>query len=414
MRFLYQIFIQLLSIGAGISSLWNAKTRRFLKGRRGWKKDLETRLKKANDAQQGSWAWVHCASLGEFEQARPLLEKLRLSNKVLVSFFSPSGYEVRKDFDGADLICYLPLDTRSNARRFVELISPASVYFVKYDFWLNYLDIVKRRNIPSFLVSAHFRPEQFSGIYGWYLTQVLRLFRKIFVQDGSSVELLKSRGLVYTEQAGDLRYDRVLQSISSPKKFQVVEHFKEGSKLLIAGSSWEKDEQLIVQAMQDFPDYKMIIAPHDVSAGNVKRASSLFENSLLYSEISREPVSTALPKLKNARTLIIDNIGMLSSLYRYGEVAYIGGGFGTGLHNILEAVAFGLPVIFGPVHDKFPEAAELISKGGAFSVADSDGFKNAFRLIVSDPSLYQMASMVCRNYVRDRAGATNKILSLVA
>lgn len=407
MAFLYQIGVRFYYLGIIIASLFNRKARLWLRGRKtvfselsGWKK------------AGGKSCWFHCASLGEFEQARPLIEKVKSSGmNVLITFFSPSGYEVRKNFEGADLVCYLPLDTRANAKRFLDLARPAAVFFVKYDLWRNFLSEIHARGIPLYLVSANFREEQFKGSYGAYLRTALNFFSKIFVQNEASKKILSEHTINHVTVSGDLRFDRVSQVAASAKKIQLIEQFKGNYKLLICGSTWKQDEEIIAGFRS--PDFKLIIAPHEISETHINSIVQLFTGTVVlkFSEISQEGVSSALPKLSDARVLIIDNIGMLSSLYQYASIAYIGGGFGAGIHNILEATAFGAPVIFGPNHHKFPEAAELIANGGAFSISGREEFQKVMNLLLPDEMILQMASMVCKKFVQERRGATEKILA---
>ena len=404
MIFFYQIGIRFYYFGILIASLFNRKAALWLSGR----KDVFKQLAVFNAPA----VWFHCASLGEFEQAKPLIEKLKASgNKIVITFFSPSGYEIRKNYEGADLVCYLPLDTKSNAKQFLDFIKPSQVFFVKYDFWYNFLNEVHERNIPVYLVSANFREEQFKGFYGGYLKRVLNFFNKIFVQNESSQTILSANGINNVILTGDLRFDRVSQTASNPKKISIVETFKGQAKVFVAGSSWEKDEQIVSSFSFQGSGYKLIITPHEINDFHIQKIISLFPDSLRYSEISKESVSSALPKLQEAKVLIIDNIGMLSNLYQYADIAYIGGGFGSGIHNILEASAFGVPVIFGPNHHKFPEANELAEQGGAFIISDDESFKKAVNFLLSDERIRMMASMVCKNFVQARKGAAEKILS---
>jgi len=396
-----------------MASLFNRKAKLFFTGRKSiFEKIADCRLPTA-DCQL---VWFHCSSLGEFEQARPLIEQLKIKNgklKILITFFSPSGYEIRKNYEGADFIFYLPIDTKSNAKKFLDIVNPSQVFFVKYDFWYNYLFELNVRKIPTYLVSANFRVEQFHGFYGKYLRKVLPFFNRIFVQNEPSKKLLVEQNIANVMVSGDLRYDRVSQIVSSLKKIQSVEHFKGGSKLLVCGSTWEKDEEIISRIQNPESRIKLIIAPHEINEIHIQSTIQQFNNSavLRYSGISKEPVSTALDKLQHAKVLIIDNIGMLSSLYQYADIAYIGGGFGSGIHNILEAVAFGVPVIFGPNHHKFPEAEEIIEQGGAFSIFNQEDFEKAMRLLLSDEKILKMASMICKNFVQQRRGVVEKILS---
>ena len=414
MIFFYQIFIRLFAFSVRVASLFNPKVKLFVSGR----KNI---FKKLSELRTSGFEliWFHCSSLGEFEQARPLMERLKTKNsglKILITFFSPSGYEIRKNYEGADFIFYLPVDTKSNAKKFLDILKPSQVFFVKYDFWYNYLNELNKRKTPTYLVSANFRQEQFKGFYGKYLKTVLKFFSHIFVQNESSQKLLSEQNISNVTVSGDLRYDRVFQTVATVKKNQIAEMFKGESKAIVCGSTWSDDEVILSNLKshtESFPDsnLKWIIAPHEINESHIRKVVSLFPDSLRYSEISKEPVSTALGKLQNANVLIIDNIGMLSSLYQYADIAYIGGGFGAGIHNILEAVAFGAPVIFGPNHHKFPEAGEIITQGGGFSISNAEDFQKAMHLFLSDDKILKMASMVCKNFVQMRRGVVEKILN---
>lgn len=414
MTFFYQIFIQLFNFSVQFASLFNRKAGRFVQGRKDLFKELLAKLSKL-PTPDSQLIWLHCSSLGEFEQAMPLIEKYKAQSpkyKVLITFFSPSGYEVRKNYEGADFVFYLPADTGSNARRFLDIVNPSLVFFVKYDFWYNYLNELQKRKIPTYLVSANFRDDQFKGIYGSYLRKVLPFFTRIFVQTDASEKILAGQKITSVTVSGDLRYDKVAESALKPKKVSTVEHFKGTDRILIGGSTWGRDEEII--AGYKLPkEYKLILAPHDISDAHLMQIISLFPHALRYSQISKEPVSTALNKLQAAKVLVIDNIGMLSNLYQYADIAFIGGGFGAGIHNILEAVAFGVPVIFGPNHRKFPEAAEIVEQGGGFNIANADDFQKTMELLLSDAMVLKMASMTCRNFVQAKKGATVRILGLV-
>lgn len=414
MIFLYQIFIHLFTFFTHAASLFNRKAKLFVGGRKNIFDELKRQLSEP-PTPNSQLMWFHCSSLGEFEQARPLIEKFKVDKlkfKILITFFSPSGYEARKNYIGADFIFYLPMDTKSNAKRFLDIVMPSQVFFVKYDFWHNYLNELNKRKIPTYLVSANFRDEQFKGFYGKYLRKVMPFFHHIFVQNESSQKLLSANGISNVTVSGDLRYDKVSQTVLNPKKISMVEQFKGNGKILIGGSTWEKDEQIISDFGFKISDLKLIIAPHEINESHIQSTIQQFNHStiLRFSEISKEPVSTALGKLKEAKILIIDNIGMLSSLYQYADMAYIGGGFGSGIHNILEALAFGVPVIFGPNHYKFPEAKEIIEQGGGFSISNQEDFRKAMNLLLSDEKILKMASMVCKNFVSKRKGAVEKIV----
>ncbi len=415
MIFFYQILIRLFSFSVGVASLFNKKAKLFVGGR----KNIFIKLKNALSelrTPDSQLIWFHCSSLGEFEQARPLIEGIR--NKVsgiriLITFFSPSGYEVRKKQEDADLVFYLPVDTASNVKKFLDIVKPSQAFFVKYDFWYNYLNQLHKRKIPSYLVSANFREEQFNGFYGAYLEKVLPFFNFIFVQNESSSKLLAGKNIHNVIVSGDLRYDRVSQSAINFKKIPLVELFKGESKLIIGGSTWPEEEAILAGSDLQRRGIKIIIAPHQVDDDHIKKIISLFPDALRYSVISKEPVSSALGKLQSAKVLIIDNIGMLSNLYRYADVAFVGGGFGAGLHNILEAIAFGVPALFGPNNSKFPEAGELITAGGAFEIAEAESFNKTTGFLFSDELILKMASMTCKNFIGQKRGAVERILEKI-
>lgn len=398
--------------------MFNRKAKRWLNGRKNLFQHINEKISRI-ETSNAQVIWFHCASLGEFEQVRPLIERFRVHNsklKIIVTFFSPSGYEIRKDFDGAHLVCYLPLDTKANAERFLNLINPSQVFFVKYDFWYNFLCEVHKRKIPLHLVSANFREKQFAGLYGYYLKRTLKFFSKIFVQNESSQKILALHGITNVIVSGDLRFDRVSQVAASAKKIPIIEHFKEGKKLLVCGSVWPKDESLLFSSTiqsYDYPVQKIIIAPHEISESHLQALTHLLSHFKLlrFSEVSKDPISIVVEKLKQTNVLIIDHIGMLSSLYQYADVAYVGGGLGAGIHNILEPVAFGTPVMFGPNHQKFPEAAELIAQGGGFCISNSDTLIRTMKLLLSDDKILKMASMVCKKFVFERKGASERIFS---
>lgn len=354
--------------------------------------------------------WIHCASLGEFEQGRPLIEKIKKENpneKILLTFFSPSGYEIRKDYEFADYVFYLPLDTRTNALAFLEIIQPKLVIFVKYEFWLNFLNIIADQKIPLYLISATFRPNQiFFKPYGKQFLKVLSRFSHIFVQNGNSKDLLSRNKITQVTVAGDTRIDRVYQISQHVKPIPKIAKFCQNKKIFIAGSSWEKDEIIIARFIkeEDIEDWKFIFAPHDISKNNVKRLASYFEDAILYSNIEN-----ANP---NSNVLIIDNIGLLSSIYQYGTIAYIGGGFGAGIHNTLEPITFGLPVIFGPNYRKFDEARELVQNKGGFSISNYDEFYTIMISLKQDQSR-STASKKALDYILKNVGATDLIYSKI-
>jgi len=347
------------------------------------------------------------------------MEKLKLQQpnvKILLTFFSPSGYEIRKNYTGADYIFYLPMDTASNAKKFIEIVKPQKVFFVKYEFWFNYLSELKNRNIPTYLVSGIFREDHhfFKSTGAWFRKQ-LSAFTHFFLQDDKSIELLNSIGYTNSTLCGDTRFDRVFEVSKNVKQIDLVKQFVGNNKVLILGSSWREDEK-IVQSLK-LESLKLIIAPHEIDEKHLSSIEAEFIPLLSEGLLRREGAGVCLRyslanenNIKEAQVLIIDNIGMLSSLYQYGTIAFIGGGFGKGIHNILEAATFGLPVIFGPNFHKFAEAKELIKLGGAFSVMDVSEYEKTMDLL-SDEQVLKTASQISRMYVQGRIGATEKILS---
>ncbi len=392
-------------------------------GRKNIFERLKTEISNSNNSELRTpnfqLIWFHCASLGEFEQGRPLMEKLKLQQpnvKILLTFFSPSGYEIRKNYTGADYIFYLPMDTASNAKKFIEIVKPQKVFFVKYEFWFNYLSELKNRNIPTYLVSGIFREDHhfFKSTGAWFRKQ-LSAFTHFFLQDDKSIELLNSIGYTNSTLCGDTRFDRVFEVSKNVKQIDLVKQFVGNNKVLILGSSWREDEK-IVQSLK-LESLKLIIAPHEIDEKHLSSIEAEFIPLLSEGLLRREGAGVCLRyslanenNIKEAQVLIIDNIGMLSSLYQYGTIAFIGGGFGKGIHNILEAATFGLPVIFGPNFHKFAEAKELIKLGGAFSVMDVSEYEKTMDLL-SDEQVLKTASQISRMYVQGRIGATEKILS---
>lgn len=418
MRLIYTIFIYIYLLAIRLASLFNHKAGLWVSGRKNVFDELRSAFPhSSSEIKNGSsdMIWVHCASLGEFEQGRPLIEKIRdqvPGIKILLTFFSPSGYEIRKNYIGADLVLYLPADTPSNARKFIEIINPKAVFFIKYEFWFNYLNELKKNKIPTYLVSGIFREDHyFFKFYGSWFRKQLNCFTYFFVQDEYSKELLNSIDLNNVVVSGDTRFDRVLEVNRNARTLPLIALFQQNSSVMIAGSTWPEDEKLISDWVR-FSDlktlnFKLIIAPHEIDDAHIKYLIHTFTgvSILKFSDANEQNV-------KNADVLIIDNIGMLSSIYQYGTIAFIGGGFGKGIHNILEPAAFGLPVIFGPKFEKFAEAKELIKAGGAFSVSDRNGLDRIFSLLQNEEVL-KTASHISKYYVENRAGATDRILSSI-
>lgn len=408
---LYDAGIALYVAGLRLAATFHPKARKWVLGRAGWEDKLQQQI--AEKFRPGkARLWMHCASLGEFEQGRPVLEAWRKEqpdSNILLTFFSPSGYDIRKDYPGADIVTYLPADTPRAARRFVELVQPDLVIFVKYEFWLRILQALFLRNIPVLLISATFRPGQiFFKWYGGLWKKVLSGFQHIFVQDAASLELLQQHGIQGCTIAGDTRVDRVLSIAEEGREIETIKHFTAGHRVFIAGSTWPPDEELLAVLLREnlLPGWKFIIAPHQISESNLRRLESLLPSETVRFSIIN-PEHTA-----QAAVLLIDNIGMLNALYRYGDLAYIGGGFGTGIHNTLEPMAFGLPVIFGPKYKKFREAVEMVNHGGAVSVSDADSFRKAIAHFAVE-NHRQQARETALQYLHEQAGATGKILGWV-
>ena len=355
--------------------------------------------------------WFHAASLGEFEQGRPLIEELRRTHpqyKVLLTFFSPSGYEVRKNYEGADIVCYLPLDTPLNARRFLRLVHPVMAFFIKYEFWYNYLHILKHRGVPTYSVSSIFRPDQiFFRWYGKSYGKVLACFSHFFVQNEQSRSLLATIGLRNVTVAGDTRFDRVLQIQKACKHLPLIENFVQGKHLFVAGSSWAPDEDIFVPFFNSRSDWKMVIAPHVVSEDHLQQLEQLVEGrTVRYSKATPETVG-------EADCLLIDCYGLLSSVYHYADITYVGGGFGVGIHNVLEAAVWGVPVIFGPNNQRFQEAQDLMVAGGGFEVDCKAHFEALMDEMIESPWRVQAAGEKSTEYVKSKVGATNKVLERV-
>ncbi len=408
-KLIYQTAIRLYGFLIWVAAGFNPKARLWVVGRRDW----HTRLAAQLVGNTAPVIWLHAASLGEFEQARPVLATLRQHHPdhlLLVTFFSPSGYEVRKTYAGADVIAYLPLDTPANARRFVALVQPQLALFVKYEFWANYLVELKNQNVPTVLFSAVFRSSQlFFRWYGGFQRNLLRCFSHILVQNEESVLLLKSVGYGAVTLAGDTRFDRVADTAASAQAFPIVQHVCANAPTLIAGSVWPDDMAVLIPFLNQFAGpLRVVIAPHEINAEQIERwRGQLMQPSLLYSELANQQVDY------QAKYVFIDNVGMLASLYQYGQFAFVGGGFKRGgLHNILEPATFGLPVFFGPLTDKFPEASALITEGGAFAVADVNAFQTVFEQLYHNPSERARAGAVSLGYVQRNIGATATVVNV--
>ena len=434
-----------------IGSLFNKKIKKMWRGER----EAVDLLKEKVDPT-AKYVWFHAASLGEFEQGRPLIEQLRATHpeyKILLTFFSPSGYEVRKNYEGADIVCYLPLDTIRNARRFLRAVHPVMAFFIKYEFWYNYLHILRHRGVPVYSVSSIFRPGQvFFKWYGRNYAKVLHCITHFFVQNEVSLQLLKGIGIDEATVVGDTRFDRVLQIKEQAKELPIVEAFKgingkgdackddlsedacnddlsedackgdlsedackddlsengcKGCKVFVAGSSWQPDEDIFIRFFNDHPDWKLIIAPHVIGEDHLAYIlDKLQMKAVRYTQATEQSAA-------EARCLIIDCFGLLSTIYRYGEIAYVGGGFGVGIHNVPEAAVWGVPVLFGPNNKRFQEAQDLLACKGSFEVTDYDSFNTIISRLISDDKFRHQCGEASANYVKSRSGATDIIMKSV-
>lgn len=404
MKIFYDLGLLIYQFGVWVASFWNEKASKFKEGRHGLFELLEEKVEK-----DGKYVWVHAASLGEFEQGRPIIEKIRRINpdyKIILTFFSPSGYEVRKNYDGADIVCYMPLDTSWNAKRFLDIVNPSCAIFVKYEFWMNYISGLKKRNVPTYIVSAIFRPEQvfFKWYGGWY-RNILHCFNHLFVQNQKSLDLLASIGVHNATLTGDTRFDRVADIAAQSKNLPIVTAFKGDAKVIVAGSSWPKDEDIICAYFNEHPEVKMILAPHEIHQAHLDSIVSKLKRPYLFFKDADEESAA------KADCLIINCFGLLSSIYKYGEVAYIGGGFGVGIHNTLEAAVYGMPVLFGPNYTRFQEAVDMVERGAAFSITNAEEYYSLMSDLLKDGSeSLQNASERAAAYVSEKCGATDKIV----
>lgn len=404
---LYNLGIVLYDIAVHLAAPFSRKPRRMMKGH--W---IAYELLRQQIEEGEQYIWFHAASLGEFEQGRPLIERIRAQYpryKILLTFFSPSGYEVRKHYRGADIVCYLPFDKPRNVRKFLDIVKPCMAFFIKYEFWKNYLDELYRRNIPVYSVSSIFRRDQiFFKWYGGTYRNVLKDFTHLFVQNEASKRYLAKLGVNRVTVVGDTRFDRVLQVRQEAKELPLVEKFKGTNRFtLVAGSSWEPDEDLFLEYFNTHPEMKLIIAPHVINENHlVTIIDKLKRPYVCYTRADEQNV------LK-ADCLIIDCFGLLSSIYRYGELAYIGGGFGAGIHNTLEAAVYGIPVIFGPKFQKFMEAVELIESKGAYSIGEYKQLEGLLERFRDDGEFLRGTGANASDYVARRSGATQKIMSMI-
>ena len=405
---MYELIISLYTLGVGVASLFNPKARKMWKGGREAFRVLRDKVDSSS-----RYVWFHAASLGEFEQGRPIMERLRAEHpeyKILLTFFSPSGYEVRKNYEGADIVCYLPLDTYFGARRFLSLVHPEVAFFIKYEFWWNYLHILKRRGVPVYSVSSIFREGQvFFRWYGRTYSNVLKCFTRFFVQNDESRRLLATLGITDVDVTGDTRFDRVLQVKQQARQLPIVDAFRQGYKVFVAGSSWPPDEDIFINYFNEHRDWKLIIAPHVIGNDHIRQiVGKLRRKAVRYTEATEDSA-------READCLIIDCFGLLSSIYGYGDVAYVGGGFGVGIHNVLEAAVWGMPVIFGPNNKRFQEAQDLLVSGGGVEIDSYSQFEAVMNTYVADAdaSAIEADGKKAAGYVAAKAGATDVILKAV-
>jgi 3-deoxy-D-manno-octulosonic-acid transferase len=404
---LYNLGIRVYHLAILVASLFNKKARLWIHGRKRIFEQISTKIDPAS-----SVIWFHCSSLGEFEQGRPVMEKIHdifPGRKILLTFFSPSGYEIRKNYSGADYIFYLPLDTRRNALKFLSLVKPETVFFIKYEYWFHFLSHLQKMNVKIYLISGIFRPGQvFFKWYGKWFREILRSFHHLFVQDNESAGLLKSIGFENVTICRDTRFDRVYSIAQKAIEFPLIRSFTNGKMTLIAGSTWPPDETIIVRFINENKlPVKYIIAPHEIHEhGITQLQESILRKTVRYTSLDES-------EIKEADVLIIDTIGILSSVYQYGSMAYIGGGFGKGIHNILEAATFGLPIIFGPNFQKFHEANDLIKLNGAFSIKNLGDFNRIINTFIANHQAFKTAGENSREYVRSNLGATDIITKFV-
>ena len=410
---MYSLAIHFYAFIIALISPFHKKARIMRLGQ--WKTNSILREKIDRNAK---YIWFHASSLGEFEQGRPMMEKIKAEHpeyKILLTFFSPSGYEVRKNYNGADVICYLPFDTPYRVKKFLNLANPSIAVFIKYEFWGNYLQELKHRNIPVYIISSIFRRDQlFFQWFGYPYRKMLYCFTHLFVQDDRSAALLKEFGITNVTVTGDTRFDRVLDVRNQARELSPVEHFvceggKEKRLTLVAGSSWLQDEEILIPYFNEHPEMKLIIAPHEIHREHLMYIESLLKRpSVRLSDVFHDQ---SLAEGKDC--LIVDSFGLLSSIYRYGTIAYIGGGFGAGIHNTLEAAVYGIPVLFGPKYHKFKEAKDLIKVGGGFSVSDKQSFCEKMDELLTYHEVLEAAGESAGQFVNGNAGATDKILRII-
>lgn len=407
---LYSLIIHLYALVVELIAPFHKKARLMRLGQ--WKTNS---ILRNNIDPKAKYIWFHASSLGEFEQGRPVIEKIKAQHpeyKILLTFFSPSGYEVRKNYEGADVVCYLPFDTPYRVKKFLNLANPAIAVFIKYEFWANYLKELKRREIPIYIISAIFRPQQV--FFKWYAgsyRNVLHCFTHLFVQDDASRDLLASIGVKNVTIAGDTRFDRVIDVRRKARRIELIEQFlhhqeNEKQTVLVAGSSWPQDEELFIAYFNEHPEMKLIIAPHEIHKEHLLSIAALLKRKSV-----RLSEATSGETIKGVDCLIIDSFGLLSSIYRYGDIAYIGGGFGAGIHNVLEAAVYEIPVIFGPKYQKFKEARDLLKQGGAFTISDKTTFDAKMNDLLAYPELLHETGKQAGEYVSSRSGVTERIVN---
>ncbi|NII27475.1 3-deoxy-D-manno-octulosonic acid transferase [Pseudoflavitalea sp. X16] len=441
--FFYTIFCRFYLLGVRLAALWNPKARLWLEGRKGLLERIQSAIgsnesgEKSREPGVESWEsgvkspdselktpdsrliWMHCASLGEFEQGRPVLEALRSRYpgiKILLTFFSPSGYEVRKNYEGADYVFYLPMDSRANARRFLDMVQPSLVIWIKYEYWYHYLTALKKRKIPTLLVSGIFRPDQpFFKWYGRLHRYILESFTHLFVQTPDSRDLLTGIGFTANVTInGDTRFDRVTQIAQQFAPIPAVEAFCDNHSTVVAGSTWSEDEEELDHYANTHPEMRFIIAPHEVNEAHLVEIEKLFKHTVRYSVLQKRVPGTVSRDQQVTNTLIIDNIGMLSRLYKYATITYVGGGFGSdGVHNVLEAAVYSKPVVHGPVYEKYVEATELVEQGGAFPIETALELEKVLNNLLADTAAYNKACRQAGDYVHAKAGATDAVLQFI-
>ncbi len=404
-RFIYGLILFFYNIGIHLAALFNRKAALWVAGRKHIWSEIQTEIQSHDHL-----VWFHCASLGEFEQGRPVIEEYKKKvpeARILITFFSPSGYEVKKDYPGADYIFYLPLDLLRNVKRFIKLVNPKLVVFVKYEYWYNYLHQLWKQRIPVFLISANFRENQwFFRWYGKSFRKIFNFFTYMFVQNKNSKEILSNYGFDNVTVSGDTRFDRVYQIVNERREISLVEKFKQQKMLVIVGSSWKEDEAIIIKYInQDKRGLKWIIAPHEIDNQHIERIEEMLKKpSVRFSDSFNKDISTA-------DVLIIDNIGLLSSLYAYGNIAWVGGGFGRGIHNILEPATFGIPVFFGPNYPRFQEAVDLVKLKGAFVIKTYEEFINRLEPLLDSTEFLENTGKINTNYIHTNIGAKTKIVN---